>query len=133
MNGGISRKSTQKNYSHRDPSPVPHALKQKHSRLRMLFYLQEKFTFPRETVWESILKMLPILTDYVLANIFCNRRKTEPLNTTDTRGRCNINARHLCTPQNKNPAAEGWFVWSVCLLLTGSEVVMLSSCKGSTR
>lgn len=50
--------------------------------------------------------MLPILADYVLVNIFCKRRKTEQMNTRDTRGRCNINIQAPLHTTEQNPAAE---------------------------
>lgn len=49
--------------------------------------------------------MLPILADYVLVNVFCNRR-TEQMNTRDTRGRCNINIQAPLHTTEQNPAAE---------------------------
>lgn len=50
--------------------------------------------------------MLPILADYVLVNIFCKRRKTEQMNTRDTRGRCNINIQAPLHTTEQNPDAE---------------------------
>lgn len=75
--------------------------------------------------------MLPILADYVLVNVFCNRR-TEQMNTRDTRGRCNINIQAPLHTTEQNPAAER-VAPVVCLPAVDSEVVMLSSHKGSPR